>query len=329
MTLLLAAVLAATSTIPQFSSSVQVVRLSVTVQDSKGNFVTDLAASDFSIIEGGVGQEIMEFQRDLPLDLTFLVDTSDSMGPYLADIYRSVLQFTKAIAPDTVQIIQFAQFALIVQPPTDDMVELQGSLAKLNLFAEYDQRIKSVSGKGQSKKPEDIIFREALHEWLCNRAMCGATALHTGVYVTVRSLKKERTQMEDGNQRRQAIILFTDGEDTASVLTAEDVLKEVGNLEVPIYAFRLDLNALPGNTRETDAFLMPLIERTGGRYRTVVLTTELAPWYRKIAEELRSQYHIAYTSNATQGNTWRPIQVSIGHPDYQIRHRLGYYAPKE
>jgi Ca-activated chloride channel family protein len=156
--------------------------------------------------------------------------------------------------------------------------------------------------------------------------MCGATALHTGIYSTVKFLRKASAETSD--TRRQALILFTDGADTASSLTMDDVLKEVTNLEIPIYAFHLRFTGSSGDTLQTDDFLTPLTAKTGGRYETIALAIDLAPWYRRIADELRSQYSIGYAaSNPSHNGLWRPIQVSVGRQGYAIRHKEGYYAP--
>ena len=64
---------------PSFRAGVELVSLNVTVTDA-GKYVTDLAATDFSVYEDGVKQDVTFFNKsNLPIALAFLVDTSASM----------------------------------------------------------------------------------------------------------------------------------------------------------------------------------------------------------------------------------------------------------
>jgi hypothetical protein len=50
---------------------------------------------------------------------------------------------------------------------------------------------------------------------------------------------------------------------------------------------------------------------------------------QEISSELRQQYSIGYyPSNAAQDGTYRRIQITTSFPDYRVRARRGYYAPR-
>jgi len=109
-----------------FTSSVDLVRLEVVVQDAHGRYITNLTQYDFTVWEDGVKQEVTSFSHEaLPLDLTLMIDGSDSMLPILKEVYQATARFVDTVRPDTAQIIQFSQSVRIVEPPTSNMTEVQ------------------------------------------------------------------------------------------------------------------------------------------------------------------------------------------------------------
>ena len=79
--------------------------------------------------------------------------------------------------------------------------------------------------------------------------------------------------------------------------------------------------------------LIQLSEDTGGKYYYATSTTQLDDAFRKISDELRTQYLLAYyPSLRTSFSEFRRIEVKVaGVPDasaYRVRHRAGYYTVK-
>lgn len=309
-----------------FSSSVDLVRLEVVVQDAHGRYLRDLTKHDFTIWEDGVKQEVATFSHEnIPLDLTFMFDGSDSMLPVLKEIYQAAGQFIDALHPDTVQIIQFSQRVQVLEPPTGDMVEVQGFLSMLTLFADSWQKVKLLD----PRKPENIVRRESLKEWLCNRSMCGSTALYTSLYAVNDHFT--RAPHDEGERRRQAIILITDGEDTTSKLTDDDVIGQTTRLDTPIYTICLRLSSLVGidyDPHKVDHFLEGLSQKTGGSSVVMEKTMNFSGPYSRIGSDLQSPYHLEYAaSNVRHDGAWRTIQVSTNRTETALRHKQGYYAP--
>jgi hypothetical protein len=134
--------------------------------------------------------------------------------------------------------------------------------------------------------------------------------------------------------RRRAIVLLSDGEDTASLVNDEQVLELAKKSEINIYV--ISLRPSRPQDRDRQAFsqaeylVNALTRETGGRAYFPSSIGELDSVYDRIAEELRTLYSIGYvSSNARRDGKWRRIVVRI--PDREgltVRHKLGYYAPR-
>jgi Ca-activated chloride channel family protein len=130
--------------------------------------------------------------------------------------------------------------------------------------------------------------------------------------------------------RRQAIVLLSDGEDTSSLVTFEDVLDLARRSETAIYAIGLMANepAQSRGFREATYALRQLTNDTGGRAFFPAEVKSLASVYGQIYDELSSQYTIGYTSkNARRDGAWRRLVVRVSRPNVQARTKQGYFAP--
>ena len=136
---------------------------------------------------------------------------------------------------------------------------------------------------------------------------------------------------EEVEIRRQAIILLSDGEDTSSLVTFEDVLDLARRSETAVYAIGLMDGAPSGQSkafREATYALRQLTTDTGGRAFFPADIKSLASVYGQIYDELSSQYTIGYTSkNAKRDGAWRRIVVRVGRPNVTARTKQGYFAP--
>ena len=94
---------------PVFGSGLDLVRLTVTVRDEKGNLIPNLEEAAFKVYEDGRPQKIQVFARsvepghdaDLALDLGLLFDTSESMLDVLKLSQEAAVRFLEAIFPDS------------------------------------------------------------------------------------------------------------------------------------------------------------------------------------------------------------------------------------
>jgi Ca-activated chloride channel homolog len=157
----------------------------------------------------------------------------------------------------------------------------------------------------------------------------GSTALHNAVYISLKELAKVKAKNPD-EIRRQAIIVLSDGEDTSSLVSFEEVLELAKRSETAIYTVGLqprETSALRG-FREAEFVLRQLAQETGGRSFFAQKVEDLKDVYGQIADELSSQYSMGYASkNPRRDGAFRRLVVQIGRPNTTARTKRGYYGP--
>jgi len=158
--------------------------------------------------------------------------------------------------------------------------------------------------------------KEALHKAITSTSALGGTALYDALHASYRRIK--------GIEGRKAIILLTDGDDTASKLSFKRVLDEAKISDVIIYPIGLRTSVLDLDLRHV---LKTLAEETGGRAYFPDKVSELQGVYEEISRELKSQYYITYEpTNTTWDGRWREIELKAPKRNVDIRTRRGYYA---
>lgn len=277
-----------------FRAGVELVSLNVTVTDSTGRYVADLEQSDFSVFEDGVKQDITFFTRRIqPIALSMLLDSSASMDNQMSTLQAAAANFVRRLKPtDLAQIIDF-----------DSRVEIRQEFT-----ASHDDLIAAI-----------------------NKAVAGgSTALHNAVYIALKELKKVKAETEE-DVRRQAIVVFSDGEDTSSLVSFEEVLDLAKRSETAIYTIGLrgPENQQRRGFREAEYVLRQLADETGGRAFFTSKIEELNSVYGQIADELASQYTIGYSPmNPRRDGAWRRLVVQVGKPNVVPRTKRGYYGPR-
>jgi Ca-activated chloride channel family protein len=155
----------------------------------------------------------------------------------------------------------------------------------------------------------------------------GATSLYNAIYIALQGLSRRRQSDE-----RQAVVVLSDGADTRSLVTFEDVRELARKTDVMIYTISLrgtedDLK----KQKYLDAkyVLEKLAAESGGSSFSPKSIKDLSGVYDRIADELKSQYNIGYvSSNTTADGNWRRLQVLCDRPGLDVRTRAGYYAPR-
>jgi Ca-activated chloride channel homolog len=153
-----------------------------------------------------------------------------------------------------------------------------------------------------------------------------ATALYDAIYLTSRAL--------DRRKGRKVIVLITDGGDTISKIDYKEAVRAAEEAEALVYSIIIvPIEASAGREIGGEHALIQLSEDTGGKYYYATSTAQLDDAFRKISDELRTQYLLAYyPAQRTSFSEFRRIEVKIaGVPDaaaYHVRHRAGYYTVK-
>lgn len=276
-----------------FRAGVELVSLNVTVVDSQGRYVTDLTQNEFSVFEDGAKQELSYFNRtNLPIALSLLIDSSASMEQRMENAQEAAIGFAQKIRPqDLAQVIDF-----------DSRVEIRQSFT--NKLEDLDRAIRSTSPGG-------------------------STALHNAVYISLKELAKVKAKNSE-EIRRQAIVVLSDGEDTSSLVSFEEVLELAKRSETAIYTIGLlprETAALRG-FREAEFVLRQLAQETGGRAFFAQKVEDLKDVYGQIADELSSQYSMSYSSrNIKRDGAFRRLVVQVARPNVTARTKRGYYGP--
>ena len=278
---------------PAFRGGVEVVSLNVTVMDS-GRYVTDLSESDFGVFEDGVKQDITFFNRaQSPIALALLLDTSASMEERLHTAQEAAVGFARRLRQeDLAEVVDFDSRVDILQAFTNNRGQLEAAIRQ------------TTAG--------------------------GSTALHNAIYISLKELKKVKAGSTD-DIRRQAIVVLSDGEDTSSVVSFEEVLDLAKRSETAIYCIGLrskETTSIRG-FKEPDFVLRQLAQETGGRAFFINEVAELGAIYAQISDELSNQYTVGYTSNNPKfDGAWRRVVVRVNRPNVTTRTKMGYYAPK-
>ena len=153
-----------------------------------------------------------------------------------------------------------------------------------------------------------------------------ATALYDVIYLASRTL--------DRRQGRKVIVLITDGGDTISKVDYKEAARTAEEAEALVYSIIVvPIEASAGRETGGEHALIQLSEDTGGKYYYAKSASQLDDAFRKIGDELRTQYLLAYyPSQRTSYSEFRRIQVNVSGSsdaaDYRVRHRAGYYTVK-
>jgi Ca-activated chloride channel family protein len=127
---------------------------------------------------------------------------------------------------------------------------------------------------------------------------------------------------------RRVILMFTDGEDTSSKTRFNTVLDRARDEEVMVYSIGLESEYFNGvrvvRSRPTRD-LRKISEETGGGYFELKQTADLSPTFTRVAQELRSQYLIAFAPETLDGRVHK-LEVRVNRPGMTVRARRSYLA---
>ncbi len=140
----------------------------------------------------------------------------------------------------------------------------------------------------------------------------------------------------DGRQGRPVVILLSDGADTLSFLTMEEVVWKAHRSNAVIYRIHLQssgIRSVPLATawRSTEAHagevlgLEEAVDDSGGRVTALARLEELDQALDDVLRELRQQYVVGYyPTDPMNDGTWRPVRVEVNVPEVEVRTRAGY-----
>jgi VWFA-related protein len=280
------------------------VRLPVTVTEKKKTLITGLTRGDFQILEDGVPQEVTFFSDEKtnpPVFVGVLMDTSPSTA--------GKIKFSKEAAKN---------FLYTVVRLRKDKGAFMTFDHEINLRQDFTDKL-------------DLLDRAV--------DKVDKTGSQTALYDAVWQFSDEKLRNVPG---RRVIVIITDGEDTFSRADIKDAIDIAQRTETTIFGISTKagfLGTVPGVEAGTvkdagDKFLTQLCEETGGEvfFTGDMLALERA--FKKISDELRSQYMITYKpANQTQDGRLRKIEVRFTDKEktdkYKIRTKTSYRAVKD
>lgn len=282
---------------PTFRAGIDLVTVRAVVRDSRGRAVTNLQQQDFVLLDRGVARPITSFDRERSgVGVALLFDVSGSMDVATkAERARDlafVLLANLRDGEDEAAIYAFDSTLHLVQPFTTDLTALKG-------------RLSSVS------------------PW-------GVTSLHDAIAAAAQSMNVTAKSIET---KRRALVVLTDGVDNASKLAPPEVSRIASAIDVPVYIVAIvqpiDLQDGTGNrelrgdaTREGS--LSDLARWTGGQLFSTTVPAQSSAAARRILEDLRHQYLIAFEPGREPG--WHPLELRVRQKDHTVQARSGYVA---
>jgi VWFA-related protein len=290
-TLLLAGMLAAAQPAEEQTIKVEVdlVNIYFTVCNQKGRLIPDLGRDSFIVFEDGQLQTVTNFSREADLPLTIVMVVDTSGSVW------DKLRFEQRAATDFLHATVRRGRDKAALFTFDSLIELkQDYTDDPALLAAAVQRFRSGGG--------------------------------TRMYDALHFALKEKLA---GPEERKVIILISDGGDNASRRSLQEVLDLAQHNNVSIYA--VSINALGyrhTGSDQNDSVLEMLASETGGKPFFPAKPGHLVSHFKNIADELRSQYTVAYRStNPKRDGTFRNIRIDVKKVRHSVRARSGYFAP--
>ncbi len=273
-----------------FRSSVDVVSVSAVVRDRKGRFVSNMEQKDFIVAEGGRTRPILDFkaQADGPVKLAVLFDISGSMrvGTKAVDAKQAALYLLGALRGND----EAAVFAFDT---------------RLDRVTDFISDVRALEAALEHVEPP--FGQTSMYDAIAQTARAVAPAGATGGHLP----------------QRAAVVVLTDGVDTHSRLTPEQVSGIASEIDVPVYIVAV-MSPIdnPKESNDIPGPLSNLAHWTGGEYFAVSAPARASVAARQIVEELRHQYVLAFEASAAPG--WRPLEVRARDRDLIVRSRAGY-----
>jgi Ca-activated chloride channel homolog len=277
---------------PIFRSAVDLVSVAATVKDRKGRLVRNLVREDFEVLVSGNTRPILSFEPSTDGPVSLAL---------VVDLSGSM-----RVSDNLVSARNAADQVLSWFRPTDEgaLFLFDRNLYEVQAFTSDVTQL-----RGALDKLEDPF---------------GATSIFDAV-------ARVATYVGERATKRRAIVVFTDGFDTSSKLTAAQVSSTASRVDMPIYTIvvgsALDhpiasVNDEVVSLGQLTGELCDLAHWTGGECFAVTAPAHASVAARQIVSDLRHQYLLAFESSANPG--WHRLDIRMRKPNLTVRTRGGY-----
>jgi Ca-activated chloride channel homolog len=271
-----------------FKAGTSIVPVLTTVTDNQGRLVPNLEQEEFTILDNGKPQPITLFQNE----------TQPFTVVVMLDFSFSMTTHLDLLKQAT------EQFILRLLPA--DKGQVGAFSDKIQFSGEF------------TNDRDDLVAA------LKDLQFGNPTRLYDAIDASIDMLKDV--------EGRKVVLVFTDGDDTASRRGMGDVLDRARETETMVYAIGLESEfpIAPGRMQRTrpDRGLRKLADETGGGYFELKKTTELAPTFTRVAQELHSLYTIGFQPTVLDNKEHR-LEVKMKQPGQTGRARKSYIASAE
>lgn len=282
--------------------NVRLVNVAFSLRDEHGALVNNLGKDDVEVLEDAVPQKISFFARslDVPLTLGLIVDFSGSQEHFSKQHEHDLEVFLKEVLGprDRVFLVCFGNHIRLASDFTQSGEEL---LERLKQY-QHDNRHLPELG------PRD------------DREL--GTAFYDSIYYSV-------TEKLAGEGGRRALLIFSDGEDNSSSHDMMTTIEAAQGANVLMYAIRYtekNHGKLTARNKYGIRVMDRLAKETGGAHIDAE-TTDPKTYFRKIAEELRTSYELAYyPTSPAKDDTFRKIVIRPKATGLTVRSRTGYFS---
>ena len=268
-----------------FKSGTSIVPVLTTVTDNQGRLVPNLELEDFTILDNGKPQPITLFQNETQ--------------PFTVVV---MLDFSFSMTTHLDLLKQATEQFILRMLPLDK--------GQVGAFSDKIQ----FSGEFTNDRDDLVAALKDLQ-------FGNPTRLYDAIDASIDELA--------GVEGRKIVLVFTDGDDTASRKGMGDVLDHAKATETMIYAIGLESEfpIAPGRMQRTrpDRGLRKLADETGGGYFELKKTTELAPTFTRVAQELHSLYTIGFNPPLLDNKEHR-LDVKMKQSGQTGRARKSYIA---
>jgi len=286
---------------PTFRAAVDLVSVAAVVRDKHGRFVRDLKKDDFIVEENGGRRELIDFRTDdnAPVRVALLFDVSGSMrvAAKIEDARRAARQVLSALQLDA-----------------------RDGADQVAVFS-FDIGLQSL---------QPFTADPGAIEYALSRVQpYGQTSLYDAIAQTARRV----ADVAPNDRRRRAVIVLTDGVDTSSELTPDQVSAIASAIDVPVYVLTV-VSPLdhPGDAGAVGSAAGPgpesaistLSRWTGGELFVTSAPAHESVAARQIVDELRHQYVLAFGASPARG--WHALSVRVKDRNLTVRARSGYTA---
>jgi Ca-activated chloride channel homolog len=261
----------------------------------------------------------------VPLYVT-VTDADKRLVPDLVSDDFAILEDNK---PRKIELFQSENLPITVVVMLDtsgsmtlalDEVKAGAEQFLLRLLPEDKGMVGAFNDKIQFTSSEFSNDRDSLAASLKEIDFGYPTRLYDAIDASMEQLK--------GTEGRKVVLVFTDGEDTASRLGSGAVVDRARAEGVMIYGIGLRTK-MPGvPASRPDRVLKRLADETGGGYFELKSNSELNTTFTRVAQELHSQYVLGFSPERLDGKVHK-LEVQVKKPGMTARSRKTYVASPE